>query len=58
MLQGWSGSTVRVWDDVDEMADIPDNRAIFGHVDFLGVGATSLKEEVGRGNEPRYGTMR
>ena len=58
MLQGWSGSTVRVWDDVDEMADIPDNRAIFGHVDFLGVGATSLKEEVSRDLESKKITLR
>jgi hypothetical protein len=33
-------------------------RAIFGHVDFLGVGATSLKEEVGRYSEPRKTTLR
>ena len=37
---------------------VRDNRAIFGHVDFLGVGATSLKEEVGRDHEPRYVTLR
>jgi hypothetical protein len=33
-------------------------RAIFGHVDFLGVGATSLKEEVGRDLESRKTTLR
>lgn len=33
-------------------------RAIFGHVDFLGVGATSLKEEVGGDRKSRYSTLR